>query len=121
MGLDPFNTQPIQTGVIAVMVIGLVEVIKYLLFRLKKQDDDKEEEINLKIFEAIEKNRKVGKDILEICSKCDSEGVPLVYTPRTCRTVQKAIWDKIEIIATHQEKTTVVLEGIVRTLERMGR
>jgi hypothetical protein len=59
------------------------------------------------------------KDLLELHSKTDSDGIPLHYFPRSFIETQKDIVDVLSEISSHQEKTTYLLESLIKKIERV--
>ena len=60
------------------------------------------------------------KDLHDLHSKTDSNGVPLWYVPRHWGELQRDLADKMDSISRTQEKIGYVLEHIVKKLEKMA-
>lgn len=59
------------------------------------------------------------RDLLELHSKTDSDGIPLHYFPRSFIETQKDIVEVLTEISSHQEKTTYLLESLIKKIERV--
>lgn len=59
------------------------------------------------------------KDIHDLHSKTDADGIPLHYVPRSFIEAQKEIVDVLQEISSHQERTTYLLESITKRIEKL--
>jgi hypothetical protein len=59
------------------------------------------------------------QDLYNWHNKTDSDGIPLWYVPRSFIESQKEIVDVLSDISKHQEKTTFLLEALIKRIERL--
>lgn len=58
------------------------------------------------------------KNLHTLHDKTDKDGIPLWYVPRSFIDTQKEVIQILSNISKHQEKTTYVLESILKKLEK---
>lgn len=59
------------------------------------------------------------KDLYDLHSKTDADGIPLHYFPRSFIESQKDIVDVLQEISNHQERTTYLLEALIKNLDKI--
>ncbi len=66
-----------------------------------------------------EEQNRMLRDLLDLHSRTDADGIPLHYFPRSFIEAQKEIVEVLQEISSHQEKTTYILEALNRNIERL--
>lgn len=59
------------------------------------------------------------RDLYELHSRSDADGIPLHYFPRSFIESQKDVVEVLQEISSHQEKTTYLLEQVMKKMERL--
>jgi uncharacterized protein YaaN involved in tellurite resistance len=59
------------------------------------------------------------KELYDLHSKTDADGIPLHYFPRSFIETQKDIVEVLQEISSHQEKTTYLLESLMKKIEKV--
>lgn len=62
---------------------------------------------------------KLLRDLHELHSRTDADGIPLHYFPRSFIEAQKEIVEVLQEISSHQEKTTYLLESLIKKMDRL--
>jgi hypothetical protein len=119
---------------LALILAKLVEklVSKFLKGKQKVLSEEEYEKIKsienkLKIVHAkiedkptlTDEQNNMLKDLIDLHSKTDSDGIPLHYFPRSFIETQKDIVDVLSEISSHQEKTTYLLESLIKKIDRL--
>lgn len=91
---------------IVIVVVGLGKIIEILVTKsIRKQSVLMDEE------------RDWLKDMHEVMSKCDADGTPLVYVPRSWAEIQKDMQHVITKLVSDQRRIADILDRIDKKLE----
>jgi len=117
--------------------ISLVKIIEILIKKLipksktlSEEEYEKLQEIQeniIKLAKCIKKESILTEDehqwlknLNDLHNKYDKDGVPLWFYPRSLLDTQKEVTKILYGISLHQEKTTFILESILRELSRLN-
>jgi uncharacterized membrane-anchored protein YitT (DUF2179 family) len=139
--LEILNSNPIPMGTVVVSLVTLALVLakivdklmlKFLKTKQKVLSEEEYERIKaienkIKIIHAkiedkptlTDEQNNMLKDILDLHSKTDVDGIPLHYFPRSFIETQKDIVEVLSEISSHQEKTTYLLESLIKKIDRL--
>lgn len=139
--LEILNSNPIPMGTVVVSLVTLALVLakivdklmlKFLKTKQKVLSEEEYERIKaienkIKIIHAkiedkptlTDEQNNMLKDILDLHSKTDGDGIPLHYFPRSFIETQKDIVEVLSEISSHQEKTTYLLESLIKKIDRL--
>ncbi len=124
--------QAINNNILTVIItfialsISLVKIIEILLkkvFPKKSLSDDEYKKLKeilentTKLVSLTDEEHQWLKNLNELHIKCDKDGVPLWYYPRSLIDTQKEVTHILYGISLHQEKTTFILESILREID----
>ena len=98
------------TGIIAV-TIGLVEIIKCIIYSFIKRFDSKD--INKVIYQI--------RDICNMHNHVDDNGIPLSFTPRSLEATQTKILELTKDICNTQKNICSTMERTIGILDRIDR
>jgi predicted ribosome quality control (RQC) complex YloA/Tae2 family protein len=122
---------------VLLIALGLVRILEAVISKvmpsktkvLSEDEYDKLKGIELKIKTVYTKiddkptltdtQNTMLRDLHELHSRTDADGVPLHYFPRSFIEAQKEIVDVLQEISSHQEKTTYLLESLIKKIERL--
>jgi hypothetical protein len=103
------NTEILSAPVLAAIVaitIGLGKVIEVLILKSVPRKSS-----------LIEEERDWIKNANDILSKCDLDGTPLVYVPRSWAEIQKDMQQVMTKIVNDQRRIADILDRIEKKLE----
>ena len=102
------NMTPEMPALVAVIAItmGLIKVIEMLISKTTSKNSV-----------LTQEERSWLKEIHDIHEKCDSDGTPLVYVPRSWAEIQKDMQHVITKIVTDQRRIADILERIDQKLK----
>lgn len=113
----------IETAAIATIAGIIVKALDILYAYIKSQTGNGDKE---KSDKKIEELLNINKDIYDLLSKSDPDGIPLTYVPRRLISQQAEQNDLLrnlthnsEIVSKTLEKLATTLENIVRVLDRL--
>ena len=91
---------------IVVVVVGLGKIIEILVTKsIRKQSV------------LVDEERDWLKDMHEVMSKCDVDGTPLVYVPRSWAEIQKDMQQVMTKLVSDQRRIADILDRIDKKLE----
>ena len=106
-----------EIGAVVAVVLGLVEIIKWLIeFILKKANPETmAEKVKLQNIELL------CVKMHEMHNKYDADGTPIWYVPRSWVSTQKEILEAVQSISHTQEKLAETMERMGNTMDRIDR
>jgi uncharacterized protein (DUF2236 family) len=102
------SEQNVSVAIVVTVLISLLKIIEFLIGKLSSEKSN-----------LTKEEQKQLEEVFELVSAKDKDGMPLFYVPRTWMDLQRTMMDKMERITSSQERTTYVLETIVRSLEQL--
>lgn len=103
-------------GITVALIEGGIGLIKFLVNKLKKEEDTKIQEL------MLQKLEKIGEETsktLDMHSRYDADGTPLWYVPRSWANTQKEIVDRLHGITEMNMKMLGIIERLERRIEKI--
>ena len=97
---------PVLAAIVAV-VLGLGKIIEILILRAVPRKSV-----------LTDDERAAVKNIDEVLSKCDADGTPLVYVPRSWAEVQKEMQHIMTQIVNDQRRIADILDRMDKKLDK---
>lgn len=104
------NGQSLVTVTIVIIIVTLLKIIEFLIEKISSEKSK---------LTRVEQEQL--KEIHSLVSARDNDGMPLFYIPRSWADLQRIMLDKMEKITHSQERTTYVMETIIKSLESLSK
>lgn len=103
-------------GITVALIEGGIGLIKFLVNKIKKEEDAIARE---SLSRKVDRIAKDTASMLDMHSRYDSDGTPLWYVPRSWSETQKEIVDQLRIITETNMKMLGIIERLERRLEKI--
>ena len=105
-------------GITVALIEGGIGLIKFLVNKLKKEEEVKMQELML---QKIDKIGEETSKTLDMHARYDTDGTPLWYVPRSWADTQKEIVDRLHGITEMNMKMLGIIERLERRLESISK
>jgi len=99
------------------LTIGLIKLATLAINKIRGRNSDGSEQVEDEEFSS--EDRRMLKNLWELNNVKDSDGIPLVYVPRSYNEQHEKIIDALTQISKSQERTAYILEQIANGLSKM--
>ena len=101
-------------GITVALIEGGIGLIKFLVNKLKKEEEAKNQEL---LLQKLDKIAEETSRLDEMHARFDLDGTPLWYVPRSWADTQKEIVDRLHVISEMNMKMLGIIERLERRIE----
>jgi hypothetical protein len=112
---------------IAAVMMGLFELVKFCINKIKPEDStlvleiqDTNDKLDKLMIISLDSQQKI-KVLDDMHDVRDSDGTPLVYVPRSWADTQKEILHTVDQVSSTQKVLAATMERCVNILDRIDR